>query len=256
MIGHERFGSGRRTVIVLNDLLSDTSSWDGVRPYLDTERFTWVFADLRGYGRSRAIPGRFDLKEATADVLELAQSLDAPRFSVVGHSVSSLVAFQLAQSSSERLDRAVAITPPPPGGFGPEGSGLTDALLALARADDAGRFAMLQGMWGSRLSDSWIRFKVAQWRASATDEAAVACVLMLARDALPNPSAPLGVPLLAITGEEDAEGLRRAAVTEYLPPSKQRIEIVPIASSGHYPMQEAPPLLASLVQRFLLADAG
>lgn len=48
MLGYDVYGSGSRGVIVLNDWVSDTSSWDGVRPYLDTEAFRWVFADLRG----------------------------------------------------------------------------------------------------------------------------------------------------------------------------------------------------------------
>jgi 3-oxoadipate enol-lactonase len=252
MIGHEKFGTGRRTVIVLNDWLSDTSSWDGARRYLDTESFTWVFADLRGYGRSRTVAGRFDLNEATADVLALAQSLDVARFSIVGHSMSCLVALQLGQRAAERVERAVVITPPPPTGFGPEGAGLVAALTALARADDAGRLEMLRGMWGDRLSEQWIRFKLAEWRSSATDEAAAAYALMFARDGLPEPTVRVTAPLLAITGEEDSEPMRRAGVAAYLAPLSERLEVVPIATSGHYPMLEAPPLLATIVQRFLL----
>src|ERR1700721_1159004 len=52
-LGHELVGSGSSHVIVLNDWLCDTSTWDGARPYLDSARFTFAFADVRGYGRSR-----------------------------------------------------------------------------------------------------------------------------------------------------------------------------------------------------------
>lgn len=34
MIGFDKHGSGNRGVIVLNDWLSDTSTWDEVRRYL------------------------------------------------------------------------------------------------------------------------------------------------------------------------------------------------------------------------------
>jgi pimeloyl-ACP methyl ester carboxylesterase len=53
MLGHETLGTGPTTVIVMNDWLCDTSTWDDARAYLDGARFTWVFADLRGYGRSK-----------------------------------------------------------------------------------------------------------------------------------------------------------------------------------------------------------
>jgi pimeloyl-ACP methyl ester carboxylesterase len=53
MIGHEEHGSGQHAVVILNDWICDTSTWDGAQAYLDTVRFTWAFADLRGYGRSR-----------------------------------------------------------------------------------------------------------------------------------------------------------------------------------------------------------
>jgi 3-oxoadipate enol-lactonase len=74
MMGHDEFGSGPNPIVVLNDWMSDTSSWDGARPYLDGARFTWLFADLRGYGRSRRMAGAFTVEEGAADVLELADA--------------------------------------------------------------------------------------------------------------------------------------------------------------------------------------
>ena len=50
VLGHDRVGSGPLAVVVLNDWMYDTSTWDGARAYLDCERFSWAFADLRGYG--------------------------------------------------------------------------------------------------------------------------------------------------------------------------------------------------------------
>jgi hypothetical protein len=42
MIGYEKVGSGALGVIVLNDWICDTSTWDGARAYLDEDRFTWA----------------------------------------------------------------------------------------------------------------------------------------------------------------------------------------------------------------------
>lgn len=55
-----------------DDWLCDRSTWDAARAYLNAERFTWAFADLRGHGRSRGQTGEFSVEEASADVIALA----------------------------------------------------------------------------------------------------------------------------------------------------------------------------------------
>jgi pimeloyl-ACP methyl ester carboxylesterase len=233
----------------LNDWLSDTSSWSGARPYLDEKTFTWIFADLRGYGRSRSLPGSYTLGEAAADVLELAASLDWPRFSLVGHSMSTLVGLHLAQHSPQHIERLVLLTPPPIAGFGDPAA--VNALHSLALADDAGRAVMIQGLWGGRLLEQWSRFKLARWREATDAKAAAAYALMFARDGLPDVKKPVAAPVLAVTGEQDMEPMRQAAVTQTLAPLCENLMVAPISISGHYPMQEAPPLLVTIVDRFL-----
>lgn len=252
-LGHELVGSGPIAVVVLNDWMSDTSTWDGARLYLDGARFTWVFADLRGYGRSRGRSGAFTIGEAAADVLELADARSFERFAVVGHSMSSLVALHLAQHHSDRVTRAIAITPPPPTGFG-----ASDAMLegtrALALGDDVTRDAALRQRFGNRLSPGFAMYKAARWRATSDPVAASAYVAMFARDGLPEPAVRIAIPVLAITGDHDAEPMRSAAVTRGLSPLCDRLTVVPFADSGHYPMQEMPPLLVAHVERFLSAE--
>lgn len=249
-IGHELFGSGSLRVVIMNDWLCDTSTWDGARAFLDGRRFTFAFADLRGYGKSRGRTGTFTLKEAAADVLALVDALGWSRFSIVGHSMSSLVALHLAQQHADRVERAVTLTPPPPTGFG-----IDDAMLAasrgLALADDATRNAVFAQQFGPRLSPAWARFKASRWRDCADPEAAAGYVAMFARDGLPDPTTRISVPVLAITGEQDAPPMRSEAVASALGPLCAQLTITPLADSGHYPMQEMPPLTVALVERFL-----
>jgi pimeloyl-ACP methyl ester carboxylesterase len=251
-IGYDAAGSGPHNVVVLNDWLCDTSTWDPARPYLDTDRFTWVFADLRGYGRSRSLEGACTVEEAADDVVRLADALGWGGFSVVGHSMSCLVALRLAQRFPERVERAVLLTPPPPAGFGVDAATL-EAMRAIALGDDARRMGALRAIWGDRLSDAWVRFKADRWRASSDPAAVARYVDMFARDGLPDP-APVAVPVLAVTGERDAEAMRRDAVAAALAPLCERLDVVPLADTGHYPMQEAPPLLATIVGRFLAGE--
>lgn len=128
------------------------------------------------------------------------------------------------------------------------------AMEAMARGDDARRMGALKAMWGDRLSEGWIRFKVERWRAAADPEAVAAYVRMFARDGLPSPTAKVAIPLLAVTGEHDGEIMRRDAVLRLLSPLCERLTVTAIADAGHYPMQETPPLLVTILQRFLAGE--
>lgn len=255
VLGHYCVGSGGRAVIVLNDWLCDTSTWDGARDYLDGDRFSWVFADLRGYGRTRGIGGAFTALEAATDVLALADALGWSRFAIVGHSMSSLVALHLAQHHADRIDRAVLVTPPPPAGFGADDAALENAR-ALARGDDAMRASVLRARFADRLSPGWAAFKAARWRATADPDAAAGYAAMFMRDGVPHPTARVVVPVLAITGEQDAIPMRRDAVVGNFSPVCEKLEVIALADSGHYPMQEMPPLTVAIVERFLAAETA
>jgi 3-oxoadipate enol-lactonase len=254
LLGHQQVGTGPLRVLVLNDWIGDTSTWESAKAYLNGDALTWVFADVRGYGRSRGFAGRYCVEESVADVLRLADHLGWDRFAVVGHSMSTLIALHLAQHFSDRIQRVVLLTPPPPTGFGAD-----DAMLAqfrqVALGDDAHRMAALKAMWGDQLSDGWVAYKVARWRAAADPEAVAGYIAMFAKDGLPNPKARVRIPVMAVTGELDAPPMRQAAVSPFLSPICDTLTIVPLAECGHYPMQEMPPLLVATVERFLRNDS-
>jgi 3-oxoadipate enol-lactonase len=250
MLGHDVLGTGPRTVLVMNDWLSDTSSWNDARAYLDTERYTWLFTDLRGYGRSKAQRGEYNLPEAAQDVLALADALHLSDFDLVGHSMSTLVAMHLAQHHPQRVHRAVVLTPAPPAGMGAE-SGTVAAIESLALGDDEKRGYWLRMRFGEHVPPGWARFKTAQWRAAAQPEAVAAYAAMFARDGLPNRSARISIPLLAVTGGRDDAIMQRASVLELLGPISDRLLVSEIPSCGHYPMQETPVALIAILERFL-----
>ena len=255
VLGHDRVGSGPRTVIVLNDWTSDTSTWDGARAYLDVTRFTWAFTDLRGYGRSIARDGAFTVAEAATDIIELADAQGWERFAIVGHSMSSLIALHLAQRHPERVERVVVLTPPPPAGFGADEATL-EGIRALARGDDTARIAAFEQRSGQRLSPGFCAYKAARWRATAAPAAVSAYAAVFARDGMPDTATRITVPVLAVAGEHDVEAMRSAAVTRALTPLCERLDVVALAESGHYPMQELPALLVAHVERFLAGLAS
>lgn len=250
MIGYDAIGTGERRVLVLNDWLCDTSTWEPTLPYLDREAFTWAFADLRGYGRSRGQRGEHTVEEAAADAIACADRLGWGRFTIVGHSMSTIVALHVAQGITERASAVVLVTPPPPSGFGYD-EGTHAALREVALGDDARRTRALDRMLGERLGAAWMRFKLARWRATSDPDAVAAYLAMFGVRGLPDRTTPIASPVLAITGEHDAPPMRREAVEKALAPLCPKLTIASIGDAGHYPMQETPPLFAATIERFL-----
>lgn len=255
MLGFDPHGAGDHPVVVLNDWLCDTSTWDPARPYLDTATFAWVFADLRGYGRSRALRGECTVEEAAGDVLALADALRWERFSIVGHSMSTLVASHLAQTAPARVASVVLLTPPPPTSFGYDAA-THEALRAVALGDDARRAKALEVMLGGGLSAGWRRFKIDRWRATSEPEMVAGYLAMFGVRGLPDRVTAITQPVLALTGEEDAPPMRRAAVEQWFAALCPTLEVASIAECGHYPMQESPPRMVALVEDFLRRNAG
>ena len=161
-----------------------------------------------------------------------------------------MVALHLGQTAPDRIQRIVVIAPGPPGGIGVD-EATAAYLRQVALGDAAVQAEGLAAMWGDRLSDRWRLHKAAKWREAADPRAAADYVDMFALRGLPDTSRTVAMPVLAITGERDAEIMRSGAVRGALATLCPHLEVIPLQDVGHYPMQEAPPLTYTLVERFL-----
>ena len=247
-LGHELIGDGPEPVIVLHDWMGDHRNYDPMVPYLDHCQFTYAFADLRGYGLSRDRSGRYDLAEAADDVLVLASHLEWPRFHLIGHSMSSLVAQQVAATAAERVAALVLLTPVAPAGMGASAEVL--GYLEHVAMNEAARHDGLANQWGDRLSNQWLEFKLRRWSESARPEASRGYVRMFGATAVVGrPRADLSV--LAVVGELDSEPFQEQTVRRGLSGVYSRLEVSVCPNTGHYPMQETPVALVSAIERFL-----
>lgn len=115
ILAHHSFGSGPEKVLVLHSWMDDASSFDLLKPYLNSERYTYVFADLRGYGRSMELQGRYDEQEISADAFQLASYLGWKTFHLIGHSMSGMAAQRMAiddwKMGERRIKSVIAINP-------------------------------------------------------------------------------------------------------------------------------------------------
>lgn len=249
-IGFTSYGNGPTRVLVLHDWFCDHSSWDGALPYLTPSRFTYVFADLRGYGASREISGDFTLEEAASDAIALANQLNWTRYSLIGHSMSGLIVQRIAQLVPDRIARIVAITPVPPTGMGLD-SATTAFFRSIALAGDEERYAAVCSLWGTRLSETWIKYKLRRWRETAFPAAVAKYVDLWGSTGISQGAHGIETPILIVAAAQDAPPFQAAALQASMAPCYPNARLISLGESGHYPMQEQPPLLATAVERFL-----
>ena len=100
-------GCGPEGVLVLHDWNGDHTNYDAMLAYLDTSTFSYAFADLRGFGRSRDVAGQYTLTEILRDCLNVADALGWRRFHIIGHSMTGIATQRIARGARERLKCAV-----------------------------------------------------------------------------------------------------------------------------------------------------
>ena len=240
-------GTGDSTVVVLHDWMGDHRNYASIWPLLDVERYRWVFADLRGYGLSRDLAGSYTLEESVADVGALLAPCSKP-VHLVGHSMSSLVAQQVAVLTELR---SLCLVAP----VSPTGMGTPPAVVAWLEElglHEERRAEALGPRFAARHGESWSRFKLRRWRESAVPAAVGGYVRMFSEGVVEG-VAPVDLPVLAIVGEHDAEPFTPETV-QALGAFWPQLRLQVCAAAGHYPMQETPVAFVSALMG-LLAEA-
>lgn len=246
-LGHTLHGSGPEPVLVLHDWNGDHGNYDPVLPYLDGAAFTYAFADLRGYGRSRHLAGTCTLAEIAADCLRLADRLGWERFHILGHSMTGMATQRLALDAPARIKSAVAVCP-----MSAAGSPAPAEALAFfaATAHDDEAFRRLIRFVSGELSQGWAEAKLRQSRAAVAPACRAGYLAMFSKTRFAEDVRGLATPFLVIVGDHDP-GIDAAAMRETFLAWHPNAELLVIPNCGHYPMQECPPYFATVVERFL-----
>jgi len=254
LLGHQVIGSGPDAVLVLHEWLGDHTNYQLMLPALDGAAFTYVFADLRGYGRSRDLRGAYTVEEAAGDALALMRGLGHRRFHAVGHSMSAMVVQFLAAEHRDAVRGLVAVCPVPAGGFRTDEAGRARLLQVID--DDAALAAAIRARTGDRYSDAWVAWKLGLARRASVREAMAGYLAMFTGTDFTERVTGLTVPVLAIAGRNDIPFYRPDAVRVAFAPLYPQIAFETIADAGHYPMLETPALLASMIEAFLKRQPG
>ncbi|WP_298608231.1 alpha/beta hydrolase [uncultured Thiothrix sp.] len=249
-IGYTTIGQGTEHVLVFHGWFGDYTAWEPTLKALDTDTFTYVFIDYRGYGKSAALTGDYSMREIAADATAVVRELQLKSLHVIGHSMGGMAMqrFILDCDADIQVKSAVGVTPVPAcGGQLDENAW---GLFAGAIQQDANRYTIINFTTGNRLTPTWIN-RIVQASRATTNEAAFAGYLNAwVKENFADEISRIQTPMLVCVGENDgasnAEAMKATYLTWY--PSCE-LQVIP--NAGHYPMQETPIDLITRLEGFM-----
>lgn len=249
LIAHKQIGIGKEKVLVMHNWMGDSSSYDSMLPYLDTDAYTYVFVDVRGYGGSKEMKGDYSVGEASIDAVKLIDSLGWNKFHLIGHSMSGMIVQKIAVDHPSRVKSVVAITPVPAcGSPGPQE--MMDFFESAALNNDEGAMACVNMLTSNRYTKAFAHKMVADVRQSSTAEARLGYMKMFFHTDFSESVKGLTVPILVLVGEHDFEGseaFMRNTFLKWYP----NAQLEWCKACGHYPMIETPVALVAIIEKFL-----
>lgn len=137
--GGRTFDPALRTIIFIHGAALDHSVWQWQSRYFAHHGFAVLAADLPMHGRSPGV-ARKQIASMADWIAALIESACIEKAIVVGHSMGSLVALDLALHHPKRVEKLALIGASIPMGVG-------EAFLAAARDDSPAAFDM-ESVWG------------------------------------------------------------------------------------------------------------
>jgi pimeloyl-ACP methyl ester carboxylesterase len=231
------------------------------------DRHRCIVPDLRGYGKSAAPKGGYDLPTLTGDIVGLLAALDLDRVALVGHDWGGVIALALARRRPELVERLVIVNAPVTGAVDPIRAWHT-AFFQLPVLPDlflARRHARLvKGSFRTHCYDpnAVPDDVIAEYQRTFEDPARRTAVLAYYRGLRPwNAARIMGegdtprCPALVIWGAHDhalpvdiTKGVEKAL------PNLRRFAILPFA--GHFVPEERPEAVSELLTEFLSAEVA
>ena len=236
-------------IVLLHGLGGNLHTWHGVTEVLSLHHHV-VALDLRGHGRSDTGKGTFSIKTWAQDVEALISALELPAVTLVGHSLGSLVAQQLATTKSDAVDNLVLLggisyfEPPAKENYHQRAEAVeADGMDALVDAWVPGTLAPRTHAKLPQLT-GMVR---AMFLGNDPKQYAKACRALAKAPAIDRER--IGQPTLLLVGDHDRS--TPIAMTEELhaeiPVSRVRV----IPSASHWAALEQPDAIASAILEFL-----
>ncbi|MBA3372635.1 MAG: alpha/beta hydrolase [Actinomycetota bacterium] len=236
-------------VVLVHGLGGTLNAWYGVLENLSLHHHV-VALDLRGHGRSDDGDKAVSIPSLAADVEALIAALELPAVTLVGHSMGTLVAQQLAATRPEIVDNLVLV-----GGISHFEPPAKDAYVKRAEMVEADGMDALVDDWIPGALAPRTRAKLPQlvgllremFLRNQPAAYARACQALAKAPSISHTD--IGQPTLLLVGDHDRS--TPIAMTEELhrliPVSQVRV----IAGAAHWAALEQPDALAAAILEYL-----
>lgn len=246
-LGHKIIGNGAKKVMFLHELMGNYKNYESIFPYLDTENFTFIFVDLRGYGMSKEIKGEYSCDEASSDVKNLISFLNLSTVSLVAHSMSTMIAQKIALID-ERVSKLILITPIPASGV--KLSEIAEKSLLKDMKKNESKIEEIVYSASKRHNNTWAKNRIKMAYEASTVDARVGYMKMYMHTDFSDEVHNIKVPIKIIVGKYDFPIFGLKLVTKLFTHYYDNVEIVECQEAGHYPMLECPVYFASKIEEF------
>jgi pimeloyl-ACP methyl ester carboxylesterase len=214
-------------------------------PFIDRDRFTFVFPDFRGYGKSKDLQGEFTVREMGRDVLALADALDWKAYHLVGNSMGGQAAqWAVGQKTGADIRSLSLLCSVPAHGFPRDEQ--TGAFFGSAVTDPEVRGQCATAVTGGRLGTGFAKHVVERSRATATDEAIAKYLKAWTTEDVSAETGSYRGPVSVFVGEHDPV-LTAAVMQQKVLPLFPQARLSTIQGAGHYPALELPAYTAALL---------
>ncbi len=247
-IGYKTNGNGPQKVLFLHGWLSDYTVYNEIIPFFDGDLYTSVFADYRGYGLSSHMDGDYSIDEIAKDVLDLVQKLGWDKFHIIGHSMGGMVMQKVACLNEDLLISCIAVTPVPASGLPLDAD--TAAFFKQSAEDDDVLVGLFDALTGKQYSTTFNKLMAARARPVLSKEAMLGYFNAWSSTDFSADVANLNTKILVIAGEHDG-GVGPAFLSDTYLKHLKNVEMKVINGAGHYPMQETPVRLFTLIEEHL-----
>lgn len=248
-LNYKKVGNGSKIVILMHEWMGDHKNYDATIPYLNITDFTWIFVDLRAYGLSKNIKGEYSLDEASEDIKNIISKLKLQSLSLVGHSMSSLIAQRVAIDLKDIVENLILVTPIPPSGI--KISKEAKEKLIKNVKEENGVIEQVVENASKRYNKVWKDYRKKMAKESSTLDGKIGYMNMYLSNDFSEEAKDLETKIHVIVGKYDLPAFNKNSIQKEFLKYYKNIEFIEFMEAGHYPMIECPVFFASKLEQFI-----
>lgn len=244
-LGYKVVGEGDIKVLFLHELMGDHTNYDNIVSYLDLEKYSYFFVDLRGYGLSKKIKGEYSCDEASQDVKNLVSKLNIDEYFLVAHSMSTMIAQKIALIDN-RVKKLILTTPIPASGIRMNEKAKENLISQMN--SNKNKIEEIVEDSSKRYNQTWKDYRINLAYNCSTLEARVGYMKMYLNTNFQQEAEDnINIPIKIIVGKHDFPVFAFNQVNRNFSKYKD-VEIVECNEAGHYPMIECPVFFATHIE--------